>query len=89
MDATAVGEFDVFISYSRRDSEAARAFEYALRRYGPPAEIGLPGCRPLRRWIGIGRARNSQFARQFNSRRSLQTMQWRSGIWLTCKGHDA
>jgi hypothetical protein len=42
MDATTIEEFDVFISYSRRDSAPAQALERALRRYRPPAEVGLP-----------------------------------------------
>lgn len=35
-------DFDVFISYSRKDLDVARAFERALRGYRPPHEGGTP-----------------------------------------------
>lgn len=43
VEATAVAmEFDVFISYSRKNSDIARVLERALDAYVPPEGLGLP-----------------------------------------------
>lgn len=45
--AAAGFEFDVFISYSRRDAPFARALHKALRTYEPPPGLGWQPARPL------------------------------------------